>query len=145
MIRHAGLVARYDGGFWRGVLIEGASGSGKSDLALRALASGFRLVADDRTVVFASGGQLFGRAPPPLKDRLEIRGLGIMATPARDFTRIVLIARGLPPGAGPDRLPEPAFESLLGVRLPVVEIAFLETSAPNKLTAAMEHLGARGQ
>ena len=34
MIRHAGLVARRAGGVWRGVLIEGPSGSGKSDLAL---------------------------------------------------------------------------------------------------------------
>ena len=145
MIRHAGLAARYDGGSWRGVLIEGASGSGKSDLALRLLAAGFRLVADDRTVVFASGGQVFGCAPPPLKGRLEIRGLGIVATSARDFARIVLIARGLPPGAAPDRFPDPGYESLMGVRLPVVEVALLETSAPNKLIAAMEHLGAREQ
>ena len=46
---HAGLIALYDAGGWKGVLIEGASGSGKSDLALRCLGRGFRLVADDRT------------------------------------------------------------------------------------------------
>ena len=51
-----------DGG-WRGALIEGPSGAGKSDLALRALDAGFRLVADDRVVVWTSGGRLFGRAP----------------------------------------------------------------------------------
>ena len=36
-IVHGGLIARRRAGFWRGVLIEGPSGSGKSDLALRAL------------------------------------------------------------------------------------------------------------
>ena len=66
MILHAGLVARRQDGYWRGVLIEGASGAGKSDLALRALDHGFRLVADDRVVVWASGGALYGRAPDSL-------------------------------------------------------------------------------
>ena len=61
MILHAGLVARRQDGYWRGVLIEGASGAGKSDLALRALDHGFRLVADDRVVVWASGGALYGQ------------------------------------------------------------------------------------
>ena len=51
MIHHAGLLARWTGGHWRGVLIEGESGSGKSDLALRALDDGWSLVADDRTLL----------------------------------------------------------------------------------------------
>ena len=58
MIRHAGLIARRMGGVWRGVLIEGPSGAGKSDLALRALDQGFRLVADDRVVVWTDAGRL---------------------------------------------------------------------------------------
>ena len=55
MIVHAGLVALRHGGLWRGALITGPSGSGKSDLALRCLEHGFRLVADDR--VLLSGPQ----------------------------------------------------------------------------------------
>ena len=77
MILHAGLIAARIAGFWRGVLIEGPSGSGKSDLALRALSQGFRLVADDRVVVWASGGRLFGRAPEILNGLIELRGLGV--------------------------------------------------------------------
>jgi serine kinase of HPr protein (carbohydrate metabolism regulator) len=51
MIRHAGLVATRLGGRWRGALIEGPSGTGKSDLANRMIATGFRLVADDREYI----------------------------------------------------------------------------------------------
>ena len=78
MILHAGLVALRLDGYWRGVLILGPSGAGKSDLALRALGAGFRLVADDRVVVWRSGGVLFGRAPEPLLGLLEARGHGIV-------------------------------------------------------------------
>ena len=66
MIRHAGLVALRWRGDWQGVLIEGPPGSGKSDLALRALTEGFRLVADDRVLLWTSGGRLWGRAPDVL-------------------------------------------------------------------------------
>ena len=65
-IRHGGLIVLRQGGVWRGALIEGPSGVGKSDLALRALDAGFRLVADDRVVVFATGGRLYGKPPEPL-------------------------------------------------------------------------------
>ena len=51
-VRHAGLIAARSNGPWRGVLIEGEAGAGKSDLTLRALAAGFRLVADDRVVLW---------------------------------------------------------------------------------------------
>ncbi|MEG0819600.1 MAG: serine kinase, partial [Brevundimonas sp.] len=46
---HATAVARYSPAGWRGVLIQGPSGVGKSDLALRLIGQGWRLVADDWT------------------------------------------------------------------------------------------------
>ena len=93
MILHAGLVTTYLSGAWRGVLIEGASGAGKSDLAIRLLEQGFRLVADDRVSVWACDGALYGRAPPALANLIEVRGLGICAESALPFSRIVLAAR----------------------------------------------------
>ena len=51
MVRHAGLIALWDAGVWRGALIEGVSGAGKSDLMLRALQAGWTLVADDRVEI----------------------------------------------------------------------------------------------
>ena len=111
VILYAGLVAARLGGRWRGALIEGPSGVGKSDLALRALEIGFRLVADDRVVVWMSGGRLYGRAPDTLAGRIEVRGLGIMHAPALPMAEVVLVVRA----GTPERLPEAAFA---GVRRP---------------------------
>lgn len=137
MIVHAGLLSTYLDGFWRGVLIEGASGAGKSDLALRMLEQGFRLVADDRVVIWACGGALYGRAPRTLANLIEVRGLGICAEPALPLSRIVLTARCEPAA----RLPDPVHNDYVGLSIPVVSIQPLEASAPAKLRRALQHLG----
>ena len=62
-----------------GVLLLGASGSGKSELALELVARGHKLVADD--VVdwkLAGNGRISGSAPALLRGFIEVRGLGIL-------------------------------------------------------------------
>ena len=59
-----------------GVLLIGPSGSGKSDLALRLIALGAVLVADDRVELFVQHGTLMARAPQALAGLVEIRGGG---------------------------------------------------------------------
>lgn len=140
MIHHAGLLAMRIGGYWRGVLIEGDSGSGKSDLALRALETGWSLVADDRTLLWSCDGQLFGRAPDPLSGLIEARGLGVSAWPGRAFAPVALIVRCVGPQAM-ERCPEPETKTLEGVTMPLVRLAALEASAPAKLSRALTHLG----
>jgi serine kinase of HPr protein (carbohydrate metabolism regulator) len=142
MILHAGLLALRRGGDWRGLLIEGSSGSGKSDLALRALDAGWSLVADDRTLLWPCGARVYGRAPDPLAGLIEARGLGVLATPARAFARVCLVVSCVPAEAV-ERLPEAGATTLLGIRLPVFRLAALEASAPAKLSRAMTHLGVR--
>ena len=139
MIRHAGLIARYQGGCWRGVLIEGPAGAGKSDLALRALALGWSLIADDRTLVWASSGRLYGRAPDALAGLIEVRGLGVVAVPHRAFAAIALAAHCVDAEAV-DRTPLPETLSLLGLSLPLVAMAAREPSAPAKLGRALSLL-----
>jgi hypothetical protein len=143
-IRHAGLIALRLDGYWRGALIEGASGEGKSDLAIRAIAAGWRLVADDRTVVFVSNGRLYGRAPRPLAGLIELRGIGVVTLAAAPFAEIVMLARGRPSGSA-ERFPEPDHQAVLGVILPAIDICPTEASAPIKLARAIEHLGQRPQ
>ncbi len=138
---HAGLIALYDGGAWKGVLIEGRSGSGKSDLALRCLALGFRLAADDRVSLWSSGGRLWGAAPPPLEGLIEARGLGILPELARPSAEIRLVVECLRAGEQPERLPDPCFRTHEGVRLPLVFMRPLEASAPQKLIRALSLLG----
>jgi serine kinase of HPr protein (carbohydrate metabolism regulator) len=137
VILHAGLIARYDAGGWRGVMIEGPSGAGKSDLALRCLGVGFRLVADDRVLIWRSDGRLFGRAPDSLAGLMEVRNLGVLPTPALPFAPIVLAVRL---GQG-ERLPDRETVRHLEVELPIITLAPLENSAPAKLGRALDTLG----
>lgn len=145
MIRHAGLIALRRDGRWTGVLIEGPSGVGKSDLALRALDAGFRLVADDRTLVWASGGALYGRAPGPLVGLLEVRGQGVAPEAPLPFARIAFLARCVSAATSVDRLPDPGSEVLAGIPLPSLVFYPWEASAPAKLRRAIDHLGAAAQ
>ena len=133
MIHHAGLIATRLGERWRGALIEGPSGSGKSDLALRMLARGYRLVADDRTELWTADGRLFGRAPDALAGLIEVRGQGIEPVMALPLAEVVLLVRC----GAPERMPEPQSAELLGISLPVVTIAALEASAAAKLSRAL--------
>jgi serine kinase of HPr protein (carbohydrate metabolism regulator) len=139
--RHAGLIALRREGLWTGALITGPSGAGKSDLALRALTQGFRLVADDRVIIFVSGERLWGRAPPPLKGLLEHRGLGVLAEPQIPLARVALIVRCEKPDVALERVPDCPPESLFEIRIPVLNLHALENSAPAKLRRALEHLG----
>jgi serine kinase of HPr protein (carbohydrate metabolism regulator) len=132
-IRHAGLIARRLGGAWRGVLIEGPSGAGKSDLALRSLSEGFRLVADDRVILWTSGGRLFGRAPDSLQGAIEVRGLDVVRQPALPMAPVSLVVRS---GAG-ERIPELQRVELLGISVPLLELDLRELSAPAKLSRAL--------
>ena len=131
---HAGLIARRSAGFWRGVLIEGPSGSGKSDLALRALSEGFRLVADDRVILWTSGGRLFGRAPDTLQGALEVRGVDVVRQPALAMSQVVLVVRS---GAA-ERIPQLQTIELLGISTPLLKLDLRELSAPAKLSRALD-------
>jgi serine kinase of HPr protein (carbohydrate metabolism regulator) len=135
MIAHAGLVAARAAGRWRGVLIEGAAGAGKSDLALRALDAGWRLISDDYTVIWPSAGTLWARAPDAIADRLEARGLGLLHAPRLCVAKVALVATCQ--AAELDRLPEDEVMTLEGLGLPAVRLHALETSALAKLHHAL--------
>lgn len=107
-----------------GILIRGASGTGKSTLARRLVEAARRdgrhaaLVADDRVRLAAAGGRLVGRPVPAIAGLLEVRGLGILRTPYEPAARIRLVVDCLT--ALPERMPEDAdlWATVEGIRLP---------------------------
>lgn len=143
MILHATTAARFGSGSWSAVVIRGPSGSGKSLLALRLLAAGWRLVADDRTLVWGSGGRLWGRAPSTLAGLIEMRTVGVAQAPAVELAPIVLVVTQTDPGETLERIPDPAETEILGVRLPELKLSLLEEGATVKLSVALTMLGRR--
>lgn len=125
---HASCIA-FEG---RGVLLRGPSGSGKSDLALRAMEAGAELVADDLVTLGLRGGRVWASPLPQAGGRLEVRGVGIVPLPALDGAPLVLIADL----AAPERLPEPCFEPVLGLPVRRIRLAPFEISAAIKLRLA---------
>lgn len=123
----------------RGVLLLGPSGSGKSDLALRLIDQGAKLVADDRTILFVRNGALHAKAPASIKGLLEIRGLGIVEMSVRASVKITLAVRLVGEGARLPRLH--LYHGPLPVKpaLPVPQIALDSRFAatPAKVRAAL--------
>lgn len=130
---HASTVA-IDG---RAVLIEGISGAGKSDLALRLIDRGAVLVSDDYTVLEQSGDTLLASAPATIAGRIEVRGVGILPMPHVDGIPVALLVRL---DHEIVRLPEIATRSVAGVPIPEIVIDARESSAPIKVELALRHL-----
>lgn len=103
----------------RGVLIAGASGSGKTGLALALVAhvrsfGGFgRFVADDQVFLSARHGRLVCTAPEAIEGLAEIWGIGPRPVAFEAAARIDLLVRLVEPQAAP-RLQEAETELLQG-------------------------------
>jgi serine kinase of HPr protein (carbohydrate metabolism regulator) len=125
----------------QGVLIRGASGSGKSSLLMALLTSrdaGAVLVADDRALLAVEDGRLTASVPPALAGLMEIRGTGIVRREHIPATAIDLVV-DLKPLAECPRYPtdEEAFAVLAGVRLPRIFIAIGTHDGVARVIAAL--------
>ena len=132
---HASCVA-IDG---RAVLITGASGSGKSDLTLRLLDRGFTLVSDDQTIVKKVGTRLTASAPPTIRGKLEIRGVGIVEMSQVDDQPVALVVELT---SEIQRLPDDSRERpIMGVPVPLISVDAMTASAASKVALALDRLG----
>lgn len=71
---HASCVAVED----RALLIRGASGSGKSALALQMMGLGAQLVSDDQVILRVENGRVLASAPDSIRGLIEMRGVGLL-------------------------------------------------------------------
>lgn len=121
----------------RGVLVMGPSGSGKSDLALRLIDRGAKLIADDQVMLDVHDGMLQASAPMTIYGRIEVRGLGIIEVEA--VTAPVSLIIDL--SAEPERMPEPRWMRLEEIEVPVIALSPFDASAPIKVELALKRLG----
>ena len=132
---HASSVA-IDG---RAILITGVSGSGKSDLALRLIDRGFTLISDDQTLVRRDGDRLIASAPPTIRGKLEIRGIGIIEMETASDVPVALLVELT---SDIQRLPDDSRERpILGINLPLVTIDATTASAAAKVVLALGRFG----
>ncbi|MBM3601390.1 MAG: serine/threonine protein kinase [Alphaproteobacteria bacterium] len=132
---HATCIAAPGGG--PAVLLRGAPGSGKSDLALRLIDQGWRLVADDRTMIETEAGRVTATAPAEIAGRLEVRGIGIVSVPHVARACVSLVVDLVAP-TEIDRLPEALTCTVAGVELPLIRLAPFEASAVAKVRLAVQ-------
>lgn len=134
---HASTIA-LDG---RAVMISGPSGSGKSDLALRLIDRGFKLVSDDQTIVKRDGDRLLATAPPTIAGKLEIRGIGIVELEQVGDVPVALLVELT---SDIERLPDDSRDrTILGIKVPLVLVDAMTASASAKVAIALDRLGLR--
>jgi HPr kinase/phosphorylase len=125
------------------VLLRGPSGSGKSDLALRLIDAGSRLVADDQSELWRDGDAVMVRSPATIAGLIEVRGLGILRIGSLPIARLAMIVDLVAP-QHVERLPEPCSETIFGIGIPLVALAPFEASAPAKVRFALAAISGQG-
>ena len=123
----------------RGILLLGESGSGKSDLTLRLIDRGARLVADDQVLLVEENHILTAAAPRKIAGLLELRGIGIITLPY-DTSIPLTLAVQLMHRDSIERLPPPQDWTFLGVSLPLFQVDARDASAPVKIETALQAL-----
>lgn len=116
------------------VLIEGRSGSGKSDLVLRLVDRGATLVSDDYTLVLRQDDHLIARAPATIAGRMEVRGIGIVELPFATDVRVALIVQL---DTEVLRMPERCLRRIAGVDVRQIALEPFHASAPIKVEYAL--------
>lgn len=136
---HATAVA-IDG---QGILLIGASGSGKSDLAVRLIDRGAVLVCDDYCDIAdgVQGPEI--HAKPAIAGKIEVRGVGIQSF---DHVAHAPLLMALILDKSPERLPSDDERiELAGWSVPCFAIAPFEASAPLKAEMLLRHTVDAGQ
>jgi HPr kinase/phosphorylase len=129
-------------------ILEGPSGSGKSDLALRFIYGtppdlAPALVSDDQVHVALKDGRLIANPPKQIAGLIEVRGVGIVSVPFRGEAELRLLVRLVDPPEVPRLPPSPApVQTLFGIDLPVMLLTPFESSAHLKLRLALENIAA---
>ncbi len=113
VLMHATAVA-FEG---RGLLICGASGRGKSGLALELMSRGATLVADDQTALTREGAAVRMSSPEAISGLIEARGIGVLRATSAPSVLSAVLDLDI---KETQRLPPLRQRVLLGCRVPLL-------------------------
>lgn len=125
----------------KGVLLIGKSGCGKSDLALQFIESKLaRLVADDRVILIKKNNALYGESPIEIRDKLEVRGIGILPYKSLKKVKILLCVELCTNRKDVERMPSDEFVNFLGISIIKIKLYPFDCSTIWKIIAKINHL-----
>jgi serine kinase of HPr protein (carbohydrate metabolism regulator) len=139
MLIHASCVAFDEQGQLLAVLLMGPAGSGKSDLALRLIDDGAKLIADDQTLLRVEGERLMASAPESIAGLMEVRHVGLMQMPHIQSAAVALQIDLAASHEKLERLPDA--DSILWLDRPVrrLRLPAFAASTPAKIRAALRY------
>lgn len=123
----------------RALMIEGASGSGKSSLALALIDRGGILIGDDSLLLEAEGTRLIARPHPNTRGLLEVRGLGLLPFLVCEEAPVALVLRLDP--AAPRYIEAADAVEIEGVTLPLMRLWPDSLTLHLKAELALERCG----
>lgn len=137
-LRIDGVAVSIDG---QAVLLRGPSGSGRSDLALRLIDEGAKLISDEQVELHRDGERLLigvpEAMPEGLKGYIEARGLGLVQVPHVDTPQQLAWIVDMADRAEIDRLPAAESAEYLGLKTPLLKLDPFSLSAAAKLRLAV--------
>ncbi len=122
-----------------GVLLRGASGSGKSDFALRCIYSGAKLVSDDIVVLEKEEDSIVATSPENIRGLIEVRGVGIVKKEYINKAKISLVV-DMEKSDKISRIPKEEVCNICGVMLKHIRLYPFEVSAVEKLKTVISIL-----
>jgi serine kinase of HPr protein (carbohydrate metabolism regulator) len=125
-----------------GVLLTGKPGSGKSDLALRLIDRGAKLIADDGVKLIKGSSRPEMHATKKIAGLMEIRNLGILEFDHAPSAELYLCVQL---DGEPERFPlEEITATYQGFPIPKIVINAFEVSAAIKVELALRVLAGQG-
>lgn len=126
----------------RAVMIEGASGAGKSSLALALIDRGAQLIGDDGLVLEREGMAILASPHERIRGLLEVRNLGIVPFPCRERVPVALCIRLDP--AAPRYIEQADALEIHLQSLPLIRLWPFDAVAAIKAELALERFGLPG-
>ena len=120
----------------RGVILRGPPGSGKSDLALRLVDEGARLVADDLCALVFDRPHVIAVPPEHFSGCIEVRGLGILPVPSSGPVPVFLVC-DLTLEGEVERLPDADYCDLCHVAIRLIRANPFQVSTPARIRLAL--------
>jgi HPr kinase/phosphorylase len=124
---------------YKGVLIAGPPGAGKSDLALRLIDAGAKLVSDDQTELKITKGTLVATPPESIKGLFEMRHIGLIRMPFAACATVALYVELALLHDKLERLPGEETISFLDRPVRRLRLPAFAASTPAKIRAALQY------